>query len=1143
MAGLSQVNGVQSPCDPQNATLTVLFALDAVGDDSIPKPIVLTKRFYLGANGSLQKTSYSDATFFKAFSVHVDGIRPLAQLLRQIANDDDRNIAIIRGLTDEGMLKITRRTDKIFHEHPDGTDWVMLDIDSVPVPTEFTPYSIEAVTWLIENKLPIEFRDVTFYYQFSGSAGICNADGNLLKSGLCAHLFFFLDKRVQGKKLASYLRLQCMTSGFFSIDNNKGGVATLTHGIDPAPIRSAVQLHYISNPIIEKGVVCLLAEENRDGVIEGSRDSVQLPELPDNILLTANIEQSRRLTTWKVEKGYKKEMSQAHTENGIVTTTYYKPTIDGVIKTGRNLVSVKMGKWKSPDDVCTLVLDDENSPGSWCVLKGMPHLARRWDGATVPLLEFSESAYAYVRDELEWLVDVPYQACHLTDEGRLPEIDSFSTARHSLILAPTGSGKTFRMTEWMATKSSKTLVIYVAQTIPLVNQMAFDLAAKNIPYKHYDGFNYNDAPRREIFLTTNESLPKILGASGMTRYILVVDEFHRALDDFTKDDKRLKGFKAAITQAQRVVYMTGTLTDIQRSMLSELVAEILGRRLKEVDYCCYEFSSVKLNPLHIRDLHYFNSDIIDLFEGYAEFHRKGQPIPQTVLIMNTSKMESFNLMVRHFGLVGQVEIVSRPENTPDEIETARTTEKPILIASPLFSIGLNFNCEPAVLWCRFDKLDVDTSQINQTINRANRGDVKSSVRIYAGKDDDGTPFVFPPKGVVKENLSALIEDESEFSNTSYDMPMMLNRMAYNEYRNIERNTAKSLGVMKRDNAFQNYVVVELSDAPERDKKRHQQYIEFSRAASENYDNDVVELFDKITLNRHVMQLLDDAQQLAFERRNNFKSETPRTEREIENDELAIIMRICGLDQPTKARKVNITKLNVLFGVREPWLSDRLHSRGFRQSKKAAALKLKELVFLVETLGKLATGNNGISLSVKLNQDKKIQQGFLALATSERDYFAMERKFTTLEELRKEYRKKRSADSERKADSFVINLICILFEELGIFFEAEVEGRKKHWDLAKPIVPTSWDFPAMVNQLNLLAESLGSLPDNQPLEWGWNPCNYVYQKITTCNSCKGFYLGRCLRGNAVDFFEWGLENDWEIDSDWEQCRDFSSRRSN
>ena len=62
MAGLIPVSGVTSPCEPEVANVTVLRARDVVGDGSIPRPLDMTKRFFLGSDGMLNKTSYTKAT-------------------------------------------------------------------------------------------------------------------------------------------------------------------------------------------------------------------------------------------------------------------------------------------------------------------------------------------------------------------------------------------------------------------------------------------------------------------------------------------------------------------------------------------------------------------------------------------------------------------------------------------------------------------------------------------------------------------------------------------------------------------------------------------------------------------------------------------------------------------------------------------------------------------------------------------------------------------------------------------------------------------------------------------------------------------------------------------------------------------------
>jgi len=257
------------------------------------------------------------------------------------------------------------------------------------------------------------------------------------------------------------------------------------------------------------------------------------------------------------------------------------------------------------------------------------------------------------------------------------------------------------------------------------------------------------------------------------------------------------------------------------------------------------------------------------------------------------------------------------------------------------------------------------------------------------------------------------------------------------------------------------------------------------------------------------------------------------------------MAICRLQEPTQARRVSIAKLQVLFGVREPWLSDRLNEQNNRGSKKASAGKLIELIHLVETIDELSAGKiDGSSLAVKLNRDKVLQKGFLALATGEKSYVGMQKSFEKLENLKAIDRSTRSKDSKQKAEGFSVEWLLELLEEIGIFFEREADERGKlHLNLAKPLVSPTWDFPAMVSQLNLFVELLKVFPDDQPLQWGWIPSNDVFSDVSTCLGCKSFYLGRCLRGYAVDFSEWGIELGLGIDSTWGNCRSFSPRRNN
>ena len=131
-------------------SVTVIHALDHP----------LTKRFYLDDQGQVQRENYQDAYTFLAENVRIGGIRDLSRVLVGIAGHRDG--AVVRGISKNGPQRSTRRVKDQFPEHPDGTYWVMLDIDGEEVPDEMSVVSVEAVRWLIEQKLPPEFRNVNF---------------------------------------------------------------------------------------------------------------------------------------------------------------------------------------------------------------------------------------------------------------------------------------------------------------------------------------------------------------------------------------------------------------------------------------------------------------------------------------------------------------------------------------------------------------------------------------------------------------------------------------------------------------------------------------------------------------------------------------------------------------------------------------------------------------------------------------------------------------------------------------------------------------------------------------------------------------------------------------------------------------------
>lgn len=190
---MRQIANANPQRSPQNdCNLSVLMSHD--------RPVA--KRYFVGESGEVEKQDYQLAKQFKATSFLITTIYALARLIGLLSLS--RHMILLRGIHRDGQDDNTWRTKYEFQEHPDGTNWVMLDIDGVPAPEGISPVSLEAVQWLIRSKLPPEFQNVTCFYQFSGSAGVLKSDGSPLKPGIRVHLFYMLSRRVPGYLLAGY---------------------------------------------------------------------------------------------------------------------------------------------------------------------------------------------------------------------------------------------------------------------------------------------------------------------------------------------------------------------------------------------------------------------------------------------------------------------------------------------------------------------------------------------------------------------------------------------------------------------------------------------------------------------------------------------------------------------------------------------------------------------------------------------------------------------------------------------------------------------------------------------------------------------------------------------------------------------------
>jgi hypothetical protein len=133
----------------------------------------------------------------------------------------------------------------------------MLDLDGISLPPG---YSVIAepeacVEWAVQHLLPPEFREASFVYQLSSSAGLTKADDHLN-----VHLWFFTDRPFWDEELRNWAH--------WWNTKEQGKI------VDPS-LYNPVQPHYTCDPELLEGLVDPLAGR-RLGVVRRKRRTVPL---------------------------------------------------------------------------------------------------------------------------------------------------------------------------------------------------------------------------------------------------------------------------------------------------------------------------------------------------------------------------------------------------------------------------------------------------------------------------------------------------------------------------------------------------------------------------------------------------------------------------------------------------------------------------------------------------------------------------------------------------------------------------------------------------------------------------------------------------------------------------------------------------
>lgn len=210
-----------------------------------------TKTIGRGEDGGLTVTqSYSAGGMFSWREAPAENIYDLAEVLRQCGSDE----LVIRGSIhdDKRDQKVLRRKLLNFGRASKATEkcWVMIDLDKVDEHGFLTIQDDpeELAEWLISEYLPEPFHDVTCFFQYSSSA--------VIKPGISAHLWFWLDRPISGRDLTSYTKAHAP-----KVDSKLFG---------------DIQAHFVAAPLFDN---CSDPLPRRTGLLEREYDVVTLPEI------------------------------------------------------------------------------------------------------------------------------------------------------------------------------------------------------------------------------------------------------------------------------------------------------------------------------------------------------------------------------------------------------------------------------------------------------------------------------------------------------------------------------------------------------------------------------------------------------------------------------------------------------------------------------------------------------------------------------------------------------------------------------------------------------------------------------------------------------------------------------------------------
>lgn len=226
-----------------------------------------TKRYDIDpVNNIAKKGLVEQAYYHYSYTIPITNLIDLYDVIQYAREESHRYI--IRGSGLFPRQELVRRTkyndidglEGKFRE--EATNWICCDFDKYIVPDNINRTSIEAIEWLIENELPIEFHNVSYIYQWSASAGL-EYNGKPIKEGTNVHIFFFLNTSLNVDQYKSWFNDE------------------IERGFDPSTFNTVTPIFVNSHVEKDDRIIDIINEIDKFGIVAKENVEVIVPEIKE----------------------------------------------------------------------------------------------------------------------------------------------------------------------------------------------------------------------------------------------------------------------------------------------------------------------------------------------------------------------------------------------------------------------------------------------------------------------------------------------------------------------------------------------------------------------------------------------------------------------------------------------------------------------------------------------------------------------------------------------------------------------------------------------------------------------------------------------------------------------------------------------